>query len=316
MAINTLAMSKKMTEELDKAVVQQAVTGVFADNGMKAKFVGTKTVLLPDMNTDGLGDYDRDAGFVQGGVSVGQTTYELTMDRGRTFQIDRMDNDEVAVANLAGQVSGEFVRTKVVPEVDAYVLSKLAAQATTKSHTVTVGTGSTLEADAYKMWQTALLGLQEATGFDDTQLIAFVNPTFWSALNRSTAFTRQILVSDFAKGGVTTQVKTVDGVAILPVVPSRMKSAFTFYDGKTDTSSTDSGVNQKPGGFVPTSTAKNVGLLLCSRKVGSLVKKTEKVRFFNPDQNLTADAYKIDYRLYYDFFIKKSAADQVYAYTY
>lgn len=314
MAINTLAVSKKMTEALDKALAQKAVTGFFADNVLSAQFVGNKSVLVPTIDMDGLGDYDRDAGFVTGGITVTQETYTLTKDRGRSFLIDRMDNDET-VTNVAGQVAGEFVRTKVVPEMDAYVLSMLAAKASSLSHTVSVGSSSTLEADAYKMFQDALIKVQDAAGFGEKQLVAFVNPTFWSALNRSTAVSRQIIVSDFQRGGINTQVKTLDGVALLPVQSARMKSAYTFYDGKTDTSQS-SGVNQKPGGFVPTSSAKDVGFILCPKDLGGLVKKTEKVRMFSPDQYQQADAYKIDYRLYYDFFIKKSMVNTVYAYLY
>ena len=47
----------------------------------------------------------------------------------------------------------------------------------------------------------------------------------------------------------------------------------------------------------------------------NLVKKTEKVRIFEPDKNLRADAWKFDYRLYYDLFVKKSLQDTIYAYT-
>ena len=313
MSINTLAMATKMTEELDKAIVQKAVTGFLADNALGAKFVGAKTVSIPDVVMDGLGDYDRDGGFPQGGVTVARKTYTLTMDRGLTFQIDAQDNDEVGVANLAGQVAGEFVRTKVVPEVDAYVLSKLAALANTKSHTVSIGSGSTLEADCYKMFNKALMGVQEACGFDGTELVAFVSPTFWAALNNSTAFTRQILTSDFKRGELTTQVKSINGCALLPVSSDRMKNSFTFYDGKTDTSAS-SGTNQKPGGFVPASGAKGVGLIIVPKNIGGLVKKTEKVRIFAPGENLTADAYKIDYRIYFDMLVPKKREGAVYAY--
>ena len=314
MSINTLAMATKMTEELDKAIVQKAVTGFLADNALGAKFVGAKTVSIPDVVMDGLGDYDRDGGFPQGGVTVARKTYTLTMDRGRTFQIDAQDNDEVGVANLAGQVAGEFVRTKVVPEVDAYVLSKLAALANTKSHTVSIGSGSTLEADCYKMFNKALMGVQEACGFDGTELVAFVSPTFWAALNNSTAFTRQILTSDFKRGEVTTQVKSINGVTLIPVVKERMKSAYTFYDGVTDTSGTSGGVNQKAGGFVAASGAKDIGLILMPKHAASLVKKAEVKRVFQPSQNINADAWKFDFRIYYDLFVKDVNKNNIYAY--
>ncbi|MBO5909383.1 MAG: hypothetical protein J6Q67_06395, partial [Clostridia bacterium] len=40
-------------------------------------------------------------------------------------------------------------------------------------------------------------------------------------------------------------------------------------------------------------------------------KKTEKMRVFTPEQNSAADAYKFDYRIYYDVFVKESAADAI-----
>ena len=45
--------------------------------------------------------------------------------------------DETGVANLAGQILKEYIRTKVAPEMDAYVLSKLAKVASDKSHKTT-----------------------------------------------------------------------------------------------------------------------------------------------------------------------------------
>ena len=118
MSINTLEFAQNMTKELDKAAGQKTVTGFLADNSLRARFVGANKVLIPEVEISGLGDYDRDTGFVTGTITVSSTPYTLTMDRGRSFQLDREDNDETGIANLAGQVMGEFVRTRVVPEVD------------------------------------------------------------------------------------------------------------------------------------------------------------------------------------------------------
>ena len=43
------------------------------------------------------------------------------------------------------------------------------------------------------------------------------------------------------------------------------------------------------------------------------MKKTEKMRIFTPEQNVDADAYKFDYRIYYDVFVSKSGLDAVWA---
>ncbi len=303
MSLNLTNIAIKMTDELDKAVASKPVTGFLTDNHLRTKFVGAKTVMIPEMNISGLGDYDRDTGFVNGTVSVTATPYTLSMDRGRSFQLDREDNDESGIVDLAGQIMGEFVRTQVVPEVDAYTLSKLAGYAATNSQTVT-GTPAT---DAMEMLMTAIASAQNAVGYDE-ELVAFVDSTMWLALQNSTDVSRVLTLADFAKGDVNMQVNSFNGVAILPVPDSRMKSAFTFYDGVT--------TGQEAGGFTATSTAKNIGLLLMPRHAASLIKKTEQVRCFDPAHNQQADAWKMDYRLYYDVLLKDSLCDGIFAYLY
>ena len=307
--INSLEFQSKLTGELDKALVQSAQTSFFADNALRSKFVGARTVLIPDVDMQGLGNYDRDNGFVTGALTVSSTAYTMAMDRGRSFQLDREDNDETGIANLAGQVMGEFIRTKVSPEMDAYVLSKLATLATTKSHTVT-GTPSS---QVYKMITEAINKVQAVAGYDE-ELVCFVDSEVWSATMNTTELSRQLMVSDFRKGEINTKVKKLNDVPIIPVADDRMKTAYTFYDGVTDNSGS-SGADQRPGGFVPASGAKKIGILVLPKRAASLVKKTEKVRIFEPDKNLRADAWKFDYRLYYDLFVKKSLQDTIYAYT-
>ena len=46
-----------------------------------------------------------------------------------------------------------------------------------------------------------------------------------------------------------------------------------------------------------------------------LVKKTENMRIFTPEQNVDADAYKFDYRIYYDAFVSKNDLDLIYAWV-
>ncbi len=295
--------NETMTSELDQALVPKAVTGFFADNPLRAKFFGSKTVFIPEMHFSGLGDYDRDTGFVSGTVSVTAKPYELSMDRGRSFQLDREDEDETGIAGLAGRVLGEFVRMEVVPEIDAYVLSKLGGFAAGKEQTVT----GTPETEAFSMLSEAIRKVQNETGYDE-ELVAFVDSTVWGALQKSSDISRYLVASSFEKGGVNTEVKSLNGVAILPTPDSRMKTAYDFLDGEE--------AEQKQGGFVPNASAKNIGLLVLPKRAASLIKKTEKVRTFTPNQNQKADAWKFDYRVYYDLFIRNSMEKAIYAYVY
>lgn len=310
--INTLEFQKKLTGELDKALVQSAQTSFFADNALRSKFVGARTVLIPDVDMQGLGNYDRDDGFVTGALTVSSESYTMAMDRGRSFQLDREDNDETGIANLAGQVMGEFVRTRVVPEMDAYVLSKLATLATTKSHTVT----GTPASQVNKMLTEAINKVQAVAGYDE-DLVCFVDSEIWAALMNTTELSRQLMVGDFKKGEIHTQVKKLNDVPIIPVSDDRMKTAYTFYDGvtKSDGAASNPTPDQTAGGFAPTSSAKKIGILVLPKRAASLVKKSERIRTFSPDQNQKADAYLFQYRLYYDLFVKKSLQDTIYAYT-
>lgn len=291
MALNTLEFATKFAGELDKMIVQKSVTGFFADNLLRAKFVGAKTVIIPDIDFVGLADYDRDNGFSKGKMTVAQTSYTLTQDRARSLQIDREDMDETGIANLAGQIMGEYVRTKVVPELDAYTLSKLAGIAIDKTHTKTLDTSK-----VYELFVNATNEIQAKTGFD-TELVVFVNPAVYAAFMNSSEIQRHITVSDFKQGEINLKVKKLNDITIIPVADNRMK---TKYEDDLEN-----------GGLKPAAGAKDIGMLVLPKKAAHLVKKSEKMRVFEPDKNPDADAYKFDYRVYYDVLVKKSELDNI-----
>ncbi len=293
MAINNLEFRSQLTDGLDKKLVQKSAAACLLDNNLRAKFVGAKTVLIPDVDFVGLADYNRDTGFTRGSVTVSQKPYTLSKDRGRTFIIDREDMDEIGISNLAGQLMGEFVRTEVAPEIDAYAISAIAKIAAAN---LTVG-GMTAD-NVFEKLNTAVNSAQSASSFDE-ELVVFVSATVWALLSVSDKFTRLIRVDDFKKGELTTKVRKYNECAIIPVPDLRMKTAYTFGND----------------GFTAASGAKDIEMLVVPKKAASLVKKTEKVRVFEPDENQTMDAYKFDYRLYYDCFVKNSAKGTIFGYT-
>lgn len=296
MSINSIENTTRYTAELDKMFAQKSATGFFADSTLATKFVGAKTVIIPDVNFQGLADYDRDTGFSRGAITVSNASYTMAMDRARSLQIDREDMDETGIANLAGQILGEYVRTKVVPECDAYVLSKLAGLAQSRANTVNGDPSAPLE---------TLINLinevQAVVGYDE-ELVAFIDSYVYAAMQNSGEISNMITVSDFKQGEVNLKVKSLNGVALIPVVSERMKTAYTFQ-------------NNAAGGFVPADNARSIYMLVCPKKGAHLVKKTENMRIFTPEQNIDADAYKFDYRIYYDVFVAKSGLDAVWAWV-
>ncbi|MBO5210689.1 MAG: hypothetical protein J6B80_02020 [Clostridia bacterium] len=294
MAINSIENAVKYSTELDKMFAQKSATGFFADNALATKFVGAKTVIIPDVDFQGLADYDRDTGYTKGAITVSNTSYTMAMDRARSLQIDREDMDETGIANLAGKILGEYVRTKVVPECDAYVLSKLGGLAMGRSNVI----NGEIE-NPYKALCQLINEVQSVVGYDE-ELVAFVDGYMFAALQNSAEISKMITVSDFKQGDITLKVKSINGVSIIPVVSERMKTAYTFNGGNL-------------GGFKPLSTAREIYMLVLPKTAAHLVKKTENMRIFTPEQNIDADAYKFDYRIYYDVFVNKSALDSVWA---
>lgn len=304
MSINTLAATTKFTENLDLLFEQKAVTNIFLDNAFGAQFVGSKIVSIPSFEFVGLADYDRDEGFNRSAMNVTRQTYTLTKDRARSITVDRMDMDEAGVAGLAGKIMGEFVRTKVVPECDAYILSKIYGVASSKSHKTLF--------DASKSALTQFLAQANAINANNgygEELVAFVDSTMWAAIMADALTKGMISIDSFKAGNINVEVKKINDVIIIPVADARMKSAYTFADGKTTAGAND----PAEGGFTAAEDAESIRMLILPKDGASVIKKTEKMRVFTPDQNQDADAYKFDYRIYYDAFVKNSQVGNIYA---
>ena len=108
-------------------------------NAGQVRYSGGAEVKIPKIALQGLGAYDRDNGYQQGAINLSYETRTMTQDRGRKFQLDPMDVDETNFVATASTVMGEFQRMWVVPEIDAYRLSKLITTAITKGTMVEYG---------------------------------------------------------------------------------------------------------------------------------------------------------------------------------
>ena len=131
MAINTLATATLFMNTLDKVAIREAVTGWMDANAGQVIYNGGAEVKIPKMSVQGLGDYDRDNGYQQGGVTLEYETRKMTQDRGRKFQLDPIDINENNFVTTAAAVMGEFQRMFAAPEIDAYRISKIATETIT-----------------------------------------------------------------------------------------------------------------------------------------------------------------------------------------
>lgn len=292
MAINTFEYAKNFQQALDKQMLVGATSGWMEANASGVKYNGGDTVKMPEISVGGLAKYDRDTGFNQGSVSLKYTDYKLTQDRGRTFQLDAMDVDETNFVAAAGTIMGEFQRLQVIPEVDAFRYSKIAALAKTASHETAAFTPD--KATILEKLDDEITKVQDIVG-EGEPLVIIMSMPIRTILNNSQDITKYLDTADFKAGEITTKVKTYNEIPILSVPSARMKTAYVFNDGTTG--------GQEAGGFKPDTSAKGINWIILSRRAPIAISKTDKIRIFEPNVNQKADAWKLDYRKYHDLWI-------------
>ncbi len=302
MAINTLEMAKIFQQSLDKQMGIEATSGWMESNAQNVKYNGGDTVRMPRISTTGMARYDRDEGFNQGSVTLSYDDYKLTQDRGRTFQLDSMDVDESNFIATAGTVMGEFQRLQVIPEVDAYRYSRIAALAKGASRTTDGFTPS--ETNILAQLDKEITDLQDTIGESEPLLILMATP-IRTVLNNVKNIERHLDVTQFKAGAIDTKVKTYNEIPIFSVPSLRMKTAYVFNDGKT--------TGQEAGGFKADTGAKSINWIIISRRAPIAISKTDKVRIFAPDVNQKADAWKLDYRKFHDLWIPRNKLAGVWA---
>lgn len=299
---NVISYASIFQTELDKQMVAESTSGWMELNSNLVKYNGGKEIKIPKITMDGLGNYSREEGFTKGSSNFSYETHTFAQDRARTFTIDRNDVDETNFALTAGVMMGEFQRTKVIPEVDAYRFSKIATKAIAGSNAV--GGYTAVSSDILDKLLADIYAVQDIIG-ESEPLVVTLNMSIGAVLDLSDKLQKRLDVIDFKQGEVSLKVKALDGIPIIKVPSARMKTAYTFYDGTTS--------GQEVGGFVPAGTAKDINWLITARKSCIGITKTDIPRIFDPATNQTHDGWKIDYRKYYDLIIPDNKVDGIYA---
>lgn len=290
----------KYTARLDKILEAETKTADLNINGdLVGEFVGVGEIKIAKIALDGLADYDRANGFVEGNIDLEWETMKLAHDRGREFSIDAMDDEERLMIVTANAMA-EFARTKVVPEVDAIRFATLAANA-----------GSTASGDLTKdTVLDALMTAEEAVG-ENADIEGAILYTTLAVKN----LIRRALPYRMGQGeNPNGKFETFDDMKIVTVPTSRFYSAVDLLDGKTE--------GETAGGYkkhakVTTVTgdadAKGINFLIVKPEACAAIQRHEKLRYFSPDVNQAKDAHKWQYRLFHDLLVYESKKGLIYA---
>lgn len=287
---NVIAYADLFQKTLDKQMTAKLTSGWMEANAGQVIYNGGKTVKIPTISMQGLGNYNRGTGYASGDVTLTYQTFEMTMDRGRSFSLDSMDVNESNFVANASNVLGVFQSTKVVPEVDAYRYASLASRiiATDDSFDRVTQNYTPDPVNIYGQLISDISKIRDKAG--DIPLVITMATPVAAILSQSGDLARMINVTEFKRGEISTKVKSIDDIPIVSVPSARMFSKYIFTaDGA--------------GGFTKAGDAKTINWIITPLHAPIAVSKTDKVRIFTPEQNQSADAWKIDYRKYHDVWI-------------
>lgn len=228
----------------------------------------TNEIIIPKMSLDGLADYSRNSGYTKGNVTLTYETVKFNYDRGRKFVVDAMDDEETAGIAF-GKLSSEFIRTKVVPEMDAFRFATYASLAGIGKATGTLADGAAVI--------TALRAAANKMDEDEVpaeQRVLFITPTLRG------------MIADLD----TSKSKEVLGKfsSIVEVPQSRFNTQINLLDGTTG--------GEEAGGF--TTTGSDINFMVIHTPAILQYPKHTVSKIITPEANQDSDGWMFFYRAY------------------
>lgn len=290
---NNIELALKYLPLLDEVYKTSSLTSIMDNTAIKILDGNAVKVFMIEMQ--GLGNYDRNNGFINGDVNGTWQTLLLEIDRGRSFQVDRMDNEET-LDQAFGRLVGEFIRTQVVPETDAYRFAKYA-----NASGVLQATAGTLSANDI------VPAIDAASAeMDDNEVpmegrILFLTPTNYNYIKQSGAISRFATMTD---SRLNREFEVFDRMRVIRVPQSRFYTEIELLDGKTS--------GEENGGYAKAAAGADINFMIIHPTAVTQVKKHVVPRIFSPDENQQADAWKFDYRFYHDAFVYENKTKGIY----
>lgn len=269
---NTITLPKNYVSNLDEVYKMTSVTSdLTCDSNMVKAGANVGEVLYPQIETTGLGDYDRNSGYTTGGVTLKWKTSACNYDRGTKISVDVMDDQESE--KLAFAMGGaDLMRTKVAPEADAFTFAVISA----------VEGISKMEGEAFADAAAFLKALIEAKNkMDEDEVpeegrILYATPTLMNGIMAlDTTKSREILNCFSVKRKVP---------------QSRFYTAIDLLDGKT--------AGEEIGHYKKSEVAKDINFMIVHKPAVMKYDKHIAHDIIPAKLNSDADADILKYRKY------------------
>ncbi|MEG0409210.1 MAG: hypothetical protein RR623_10090 [Bacilli bacterium] len=266
-----IALFKKYIDLLDEVYMNASLSkDLDGDMSLVRAGANTNEIIIPKLSMDGLADYSRNDGYVKGAVNLTMESVKFNYDRGRKFDVDAMDNEETA--GLAfGKLSSEFIRTKVVPEMDAFRFATYASIPNISVVSETFADGKEL----LKRINAANTQMDEDQVPSENRIL-YITPTNYNKVyDLNTTESREAL-SAFTK--------------IVKVPQTRFYTAIKLKDGKT--------VGDEAGHFEKAEGAKDINFMIIHKEAIMQYPKHTVNKVISPELNQESDGWLFFYRAY------------------
>lgn len=269
---NSIAKFKKYIDKLDTVYQQASATSILDADADTVRMGATAgEFLIPKISMDGLADYSRSSGYVKGDVTITYETKSCNYDRGRKFSVDAMDNEETAGIAF-GKLASEFIRTKVVPEMDAFRFAKYASATGILSAAEATPTAGTAVLTAL---QTAVNAQDEAEVNVDGKIL-YITPTLLTLAKNVDTTKSKAILDRFEK--------------IITVPQTRFYTAIDMKDGTSS--------NETAGGYAGATGGYKINFMIINRDAVIQFGKHTVNKVVLPEENQTDDGYMFFYRAY------------------
>lgn len=265
---NTLEYPEIFVNLIDQIFKRESLTASLGDSsGIVNRGAGFKKLKYAHYEMDGLSDYNRGTGYEDGDVSMTWKEIVPNYDRGKRFMVDTMDNTETFDMAF-GRLGAEFMRTKVIPELDAFTFAKLAGKSGATLNQADIADGATF-LDALVAAKT----LMDEAEIPPTERILYATPTLMNALINMDTNKSKAALSSFS------QTIEVPQTRFYTVIDMKNKS-----DGK--------------GGYAKNSSGKNINFMIAYRP--AVIKQQIHMAsdIIDPANNPSHDAYIMKFRSY------------------
>lgn len=264
---NSITLPVQYQQALDLAFKLGTKTSDLEVNSSKVQVVG-KEIKVPKITLQGLATTTRGGDLTVGDVTFAYETKTPDYDRNRVFKVDAVDEKEVG--GLYSIVAGEFLRTKVIPEVDAVRFSKYASYSGIGTTAAALTTG----AEVIAALRVAANTMDEAEVPEEGRIL-YITPTLLALTEDLDTTKSKAVLARFSK--------------IVKVPQTRFYKGITLNDGTTS--------GQEAGGYAKTdTTGRNINFLAVHPSAVLQATKHVAAKADAPDTR--SDNWRVSYRLY------------------